>query len=524
MILLPFSLLIFNAIDIFINMKQLIYFTLLIVMTICSCGQREQITLLKQADMLMEEHPDSSLAILRRMNHFSSKRLEAKHSLMHSRALDKCCVDLINDSIIAPAVKFYSNRGKKKERLMMHFYLGRINFNAGNYEAAFISQMRARQIADELDDLYWKAMVASSLGFIFSETYDTVGELEAFQEAYDYWMEYGDSLHIDNAIFSLGTACHNNNQFKKADSLFAIICERGRYEALLFRADNEVKRPGSDVSKAIEYYKEAIAHNVSFGIDDYYQYALALSKSGDGKKAEELLETLSRYPASFVDLYAKCKILRNERKFEEALDALVESTVKFDAVVGVQLRQSVNKAWSNYIELMASNIAESKRHAQLILVAFIIISLLSIVLLSIQYHTRMVKLECENESVLIMYEETKKLLESASSQSSQQEKDKLLSLRASFAKLYQGQFHALSKALEAHKNSLEDSNLAQNVYLERVNSILSNIRSRDIKPRDFENLLDNELDGIMSKLRKDYPNLSERDFQTLSYLIVGFEV
>lgn len=41
--------------------------------------------------------------------------------------------------------------------------------------------------------------------------------------------------------------------------------------------------------------------------------------------------------------------------------------------------------------------------------------------------------------------------------------------------------------------------------------------------KDLESVLDDNLDGIMTKLRAEMPNTAEKDFRFIAFLILGFD-
>ena len=120
-------------------MRQLVI-TLLIVISFVSCSNTY--SQLQEIESYIEEDPKRALEEIRNLNPDKlqhSPRTKAKHALLHSMALDKNYIDLTTDSIIAPAVKYYSKHGSADDRLLMHYYMGRIYENAGDDANALYS-------------------------------------------------------------------------------------------------------------------------------------------------------------------------------------------------------------------------------------------------------------------------------------------------------------------------------------------------------------------------------------------------
>lgn len=515
------------------TMKPIPVIFSVLILCVCTCSTRKDKALLYQVECMMEEKPDSALTILRGMSNMPSRRMAAKQAILHSRALDKCWIDLTTDSIIAPAVEYYRAHGSVEEKIMMYHYLGKIEYNAGNYQSAIVSQMHALKLAEKHNLVYWKAMTFSALGFILNANYDVSGELDSFEKAYRCWIEYGDSAHISKAIFSLATAYQNNGKPQEADSLYRIICDRGDYEAYIYRATNLMRQPDPDYKAAIEFYDMAVSHNQSLRIDDYYLYALALSLSGDSKRANNLLQRLSGYPINEHGYYSRYRIYRQEGRYKEAMMSLAQYTSKSDSIVRVQLNQSVNKAKSDYNEMAAKIAEEQNRNTHIFLFLVVTVLIMLYVISHMRLRIRHVKIETERAELNVLYDEALRMLETAkereqilqkqANESMAEVEEKMHGLRCMYAKMYQSQFAEIRRILERPANSQDVFDMAKNRYAEKVQMVLSEIRSSKTRRRKFESMLDTELEGIMTKLRTDYPALKDSDFRLLSYLIVGFD-
>ena len=54
-----------------------------------------------------------------------------------------------------------------------------------------------------------------------------------------------------------------------------------------------------------------------------------------------------------------------------------------------------------------------------------------------------------------------------------------------------------------------------------VEEIINELRNDDEAQREFELVLDANRDGVMSRFRRDYPTLKEKDYKLYSYLAAG---
>lgn len=73
---------------------------------------------LDAAESVMEDSPETALALLDTMqrSRLVSRKAAARHALLYSQALDKNYIDMTTDSIIRPAVEYYSRHGSADDR------------------------------------------------------------------------------------------------------------------------------------------------------------------------------------------------------------------------------------------------------------------------------------------------------------------------------------------------------------------------------------------------------------------------
>ncbi|MEE3407174.1 MAG: tetratricopeptide repeat protein, partial [Candidatus Cryptobacteroides sp.] len=94
--------------------------------------------MLEDVDSYIQERPDSALAVLDSIDRtkLTGKKETALYSLLYTMALDKNYKDPVDESLIEPAVKYYSKHGDPDTRLKAFFYQGVIFGNQRNYNKA----------------------------------------------------------------------------------------------------------------------------------------------------------------------------------------------------------------------------------------------------------------------------------------------------------------------------------------------------------------------------------------------------
>lgn len=111
---------------------------------VVSCGGNPEIdSQLTKAENLMEQHPDSSIAILRGIDRakLGSDKVRARYALLMSMALDKNYIDTTTFDVLQPAIDYYLDKGKgtPDDKLRSYYYQGRIFQNKGERDNALNS-------------------------------------------------------------------------------------------------------------------------------------------------------------------------------------------------------------------------------------------------------------------------------------------------------------------------------------------------------------------------------------------------
>lgn len=457
---------------------------------------------------------------------------KAKYALLYSIALDKNYIDTTDVSILLPAIKYYRLHGSQVERIQTKFYLGRIQYNAGDYFSAIISFKEANILAEKFGNLFWRAMSMSWIGYTYNKDNCSKEELNNLLYAKDLWEEYGDSTRVRNSLYNLAIAYHNNYQFDKADSLYCVILDRYETEPSIFCyiADNEIKRPSPDAAKVLSLFYEAIDNGGQLSIENYYEYSYALALSGQLAASNDVLKQLDSGQENIHSCFWRAKIARimgDEIVESEMLRKHYEYSVSH--IKGL-LSQSVFKAESDHYKMMLDLSCAKQKSTYLWLVIIVFAFAIAFVFIFYQFRFKRNEMQIKLERASAAVEESATMVNLAKMELKDQQskleevEGKLYCLRKSFASSYQKQFEEIARSFDYSNPASSDIMLHVNdEFFDRITSIVDEIRSGSNGQKKFEHRIDEELDGIMTKLRMDYPELKDSDFQFLSYVIVGFD-
>ena len=453
-----------------------------------------------------------------------SRGIKARFSLLNAIALEKNTIHSTDAGILQPAIRYYSRFGNADERLKAYYYYGRILENAKNYPEAVVAFQRALDESAKSRDAKMKGMVCAAMGRVHNRNYNITDELKYTRLALDQAEESGDSVNMPRYLNALALAYHNSRDFDKADSLFAVVttydgCPKS---AFVLRAENEIMRPDGNPDRALSLFEDAIANGSKLTYENWYEYAYSLVASGEKDKGLDVFRRLSAMPRKFRSDYWQYMIFKAVGQTEEALHKLEDHMNESDSTIQSMLAQSTYKIQATYYSANSELSKNQKDKVKLImlLMLFAIITIGLIIFFVVR--ERRIIIMKENEQLIIQQEETRNLLADAM-EANEEAKSRYDALRKSFARMYQSQFSEIGSILEK-RGSIESLSISAKKQAElQINSILQQIAGPSRKQREFEKRIDRDLDGIITKLRTDYPDFDDADIRLLSLYIIGFD-
>ena len=306
------------------------HITLLIAalcMVACSRQSRHWDTLM-QVDSFIEQHPDSALTVLQRINaaELTGNKERAKHALLLSMAMDKNYIDRTDFEVLQPAIDYYETHGTATDRLRTLYYEGRIYQNRGEKDRAMQTFIKAREQGGEITDTltYANLLVAQST-YLYS-SYKTDEFIKNHLQAAELYQAIGRPYyHITSLTKALSGSIINEDK-QLADSLLSRcrsnIKEHPDYGSLMiphvisytitFGTEEEIKQVAD-----LCHTDSLLSDNAKLSI------AYGYSRIGEPGKALQVLEsilpeTIEAEPLKYLAI--KSKVLEANQMYEEALD------------------------------------------------------------------------------------------------------------------------------------------------------------------------------------------------------------
>ena len=383
---------------------------LLLCTTFFSCrdGGRTE-SLLRTADSLMEEHPDSALTILRRDSLEicrSGKDYRLWYALSRTEADDKCYILHVSDSTIRAAANYYNSHGSDFQRVRANYLLGRVYCDMHLYGHALTSFNKAIKVESENDSTInrYKARSATWAGYVYEVKGLHKDALRYNKLAYGYAKQAGAQVTEVYSLRDIGRSYsylkQNNTAIpyyrqaaKKAkaigdanlynmvmEELAGIYIEEGQLDDA-YSALNTPFLATTDKDISSHYYVWAYYFEHTGQLDSAVAYnKRGMSYSNNTEKRDACLDII--------------RILNKQGKRDEAMEYYDKYSVYSDSVTASELNETsdmLSQVEKNIdIERKNTVLAETKTNLT-ILLSVIIFTVIVVSLILIKHYSNVKK-------------------------------------------------------------------------------------------------------------------------------------
>lgn len=539
-----------------------IYFIgiLLCVLTLSSCASKDVTQALSRADELMWTKPDSALAVLESVDtlDLKTRAQRAEFSLLYTMAFDRNHLTIPNLHIIEPAVRYYERHGSKDTKMKMYFYLGVAQYDTGDLESAIVSYIRAKEYSLYSDNLMFKGLISFVISDVFFSDKNYPESISYCKEACDYFAQAKDSLRLWSTTGCLASYYLNAEDWTKADSLYSVffsqpILDTAIYSRQLFNlAWSNIFRPDFNPQESVDLFEKSISkYNGKPSVNDYCVYAYASEMLGNTEVADDIVGQLERAGADSVVLDTwRYRIFKHKGNYKDAL-ALLEQTVRAqDSEILKTIDQSVALAQSDYYESKSLLLDKDRRIQSqskwivlllclLLVVSFVIIHSI----LKRKWQFQIEEMSSINEAVgnrlkdaILCSEERQQSINVLVSENElakrkienlsdklyvAQSEQMIINLRNKYIQAYKGQYHQLNDLCHKYWEASRLSKGGKDKIYAEVKKIVAVLDEQNQK--QLEAMIDDSLDGMMSKLRLAMPGTNEKDFRFIALIILGFD-
>ena len=496
-------------------------FTALLVFALfyCSCNSTQS-RRLSDIESYIDSRPDSALAAIRQIDTAAlhGRAVKAKYALLHAIALDKNYIDTADTRIVKPAVDWYDRHGSPEERLKAYMYLGTEQYNAGQFNQAIVSFSKAAEFADKVED-------QNLLGILYSRMADTFTMTRDHSEAAGYiemsrkcFRQGGRKDHENYERLREAENLLQRRKIREADSCYnALLTDSTTMGIIKGKACMDyamflLSLPNSDEGRAMKLFSDALNYGCQFeDSSQLYAYAYLLGRNGNKEEADaiwkrtQINDTKDRYNYNFWKHY-DCVRQGNHK---DAYKYLWLAMTAHDTIIKNSFANSAANSHSFYLK---TNKAQQEKKIQGQRIGVIIVLLLCLILVL----TSAVIFQLYQNAVRKRKEETERMTIAI-----ENIKEQLLNNKEANTK--RARFSFLADVYEdAYRNNPNDEQASENLT-NVLRKRIGNLKSDPEAQRNFELMIDNEMDGIMSKFKKDCPALTESEYRMASYYFAGFD-
>ena len=512
---------------------------LILTLTAISCGKvKDAHNTLNDIETFINERPDSALAIL---DSFDTSLLENKsvwahHSLLHAQAKDKCYIDETNDSLMTQVVNYYEGKRDKEKLFKAYYYLGRIQYNAGNYTESMLSYTKAEQLIDKVNDDFFKGLLYAQLGMLHQKYYDYPRSLDAFNTAAKHYELARKTAHKYFAKLNIGQVYQELKDYTAAEVLlsevmswsyendFVQLCQ----EALEFlitlydETDQEAKISSLTNSVYADYCGSSL--------QVIQIRAYELSKQNNASSIDMLNEAdayLQHTVDTISNYYYKYRVHKQFGQYKEALfnheqminvqDAQTSTVLKHPLL---SIKNDYIQAENKYMQLKVKMHKTQKHFA-------IIILCISICCITIYFRRRIL----EKNTEMLGYIEVATDLEKTLIEKCQEIESisnnlgvigsELKTSEGYISEIFYKQYELLNKLTSTYYETHVCNKDMEAIY-KQVSLEIERLSSDKKAISQLENFVNRYRRNIMNTIRTHLPDLTNMDYRLLCYLCAGF--
>jgi hypothetical protein len=231
-------------------------------------------------------------------------------------------------------------------------------------------------------------------------------------------------------------------------------------------------------------------------------------------ESQELIGQLILEPSGTTS-YWQYMIAKYNGNLKSALSHL-EDYIKYnDTEVSDALIQSLALSQRDYYSSQSELSKSRARIARLTSLFILLIAIFSALLACILIRSYVKRQEHQKEKYLLYISEINRQLDEA-------RKEDYPALKKKYLSLYKTKFETIGSLSEQYIQAEGRSDI-ESLMFKKVVTLIKEIKNDSTNRAKFEAMLDEDLDMIMTNLRKEMPKFSETDYSIFSYLVVGFD-
>ena len=511
-------------------MRPFIYGALLLLFSGCSGGGIRLAETLSHAEKIVAEAPDSVLRLLRELptDALRSRELRARYALLQAEAAERAGTPNNNDSILRIAWEYYRKHPHEIRGICKTlYYRGQSRLRQGDKPGALRLFLEVEEKLRPIDEPYYLGLLYLRIGGVYRAELNFVRAYRYYRDARDLFIRSDAARQTTEAQLGMTVSALRMRDLGRALRDCSMALERAdelRDDTLVRRSlalfatiytVAESERIPDDLLRRIE--TSIRSDTTAAGYCTRAQTFLLRNRPDSARRCLQRAETLDPDNDVLPMIeYTAYRVETRAGRYRDAARMIDRFIFLNDSLTRTALQASAGMIERDYFRERAAfaDFRMQNRRLGERLVAAVVLLLLLIAGLILRQRIRLHKER--NERYLLLVREAESEYRNLARNLQQRDRDE-----ARMKGLIASRFDIvdrLGKTLYERENTVS----GQAVMTREVKRIIEGFAENGDMLQELEHIVDMAHDGIMQKLRRDFPKMKESDVRLLCYIFGGF--
>ena len=497
-------------------------FVIFLSFFVVGCTPGDVIERISYAEAIVVDNPEEALDVITNIPRRAvrGKHTQAHYALVYSETLYHNYIDVDSDTLTLAMAEYYLESDLHTERARALYQHALVKRMHGELPEAMLMLEEAEVSLNKVEDSKLLALVHRTKGDIYNDGCLFANALHAYQVALELFNALGLDYHYHSLLYDMGATQIQLRDFESAEGLlstalaYGIESERKDFVCAVLHELLDLSIYMDDYEACGELLKMFDTHDALLYGEAHYNAvkAMYLSHIGYLNDALTLLDSAEEMEdVEWADIeYARYIVYRNSGDTENALVWQEYSKHSQDALMLEVLEQPVLNVQLNALrEKLSSARRERELVTQRNTMIFVAVAIAAVVLAMVVIR-RMRRKNEELEHYIAAVGELQDTLKMLPQEMAQ-----------SVGALYRDRFTDLNELCEIyydHEGTTRSKSVIYNKFMETIESIKSDKQ----RIEELEVAVNKYRDGVMDRLRRTLPRLSERDMRVALYFFAGF--
>lgn len=468
-------------------------------------------------------------------------------ALVEAKSCIKNRLEYNGDSLLAVAAEYFNRQNDRIHFAESKLYLGRSHYNSSRYRAALLCGLTAVDAAKSIPDSLTTARAYDLIADVYSSLYNHGNELVLRKKASDLYKTIHPFSYQCSVIEVAGAMFKNglyDDAIQRLDSLFKEVDVDSSLMGSVYAAYAFPYFYRGDIAEAKRLLMRQIdLEGADALIPDQREILVEIYLNEEKLDSAELWipENVVGTEDSLVVLSMKSSLYKHKKDYQQALDAYENVFRLENGIMNSMLKNEAVNANADYYSEVSKNNALRAKEANLRAIIIGLTGLILIVLIPgiLIFYARKKSMEKEAligalqnemnalERIAVEKErEAEKIFEIHKTEALEvekeleQSKNEIERLNSLSHRMFSEHFSVLNRLCREYY-SKRDSQKMRLLIIKDIEAEIESMKSDESKAK-LISLLNDSKDGIMDKLKSDFPTLKSGDFDFLMWVFAGF--